>query len=466
MSFNLDEVAIRVSNVTKTYKIFKTPGKRFLYHMFHTNSGTDFVALNNVSFEVKKGESFGIIGRNGSGKSTMLQILAGIIKATSGEVTVNGRIAALLELGSGFNPESTGYENIYMNAAILGVSKDEIEEKISQIVEFADIGDFVKQPVKTYSSGMYIRLAFAVAINVDADILLIDEALAVGDVFFRQKCYSKLNQLKDEGKTIILVSHGMNEVEQFCDRALLLNRSNVIMCGDSREAVQRYYMFEQEEYVQTRQDKESSLSDEEAALDKDWCYEFMDWKKCENSIFNCVVNVSEEINSGKVRFLNIGIFDKEGRSSKVFHQGEDAYFLYEVEILEEINTPLVGLVIYDQRNTIIFGKDNLQTYTKVPYHVGKGDIVRCLFAVKMDIAVGEYTIDVGFNTMRAEDYKERSYRNQEEVNNTIERLCCLPKVGNFAIHEKIVGEPMKIMFHGCSNLPSQVEMMIEAKEGK
>ena len=182
MSCNSDEIAISVKNLTKVYKIFETPGKRFLYHMFHTNTGRDFVALDNINFEVKRGEAFGIIGRNGSGKSTMLQILAGIIKATSGEVTVNGRIAALLELGSGFNPESTGYENIYMNAAILGLEKEEIEQKIDQIIKFADIGDFLNQPVKTYSSGMYVRLAFAVAINVDADILLIDEALAVGDV--------------------------------------------------------------------------------------------------------------------------------------------------------------------------------------------------------------------------------------------------------------------------------------------
>ena len=167
-----------------------------MYHLFHTKTGRDFVALDDVSFEVKKGESFGIIGKNGSGKSTMLQILAGIIKPTSGDVHVNGRIAALLELGSGFNPDSTGYENIYMNAAILGIKKQDIEKKVQEIINFADIGEFINQPVKTYSSGMYIRLAFAVAINVDADILLIDEALAVGDVFFRQKCYAKLNELK------------------------------------------------------------------------------------------------------------------------------------------------------------------------------------------------------------------------------------------------------------------------------
>ena len=192
------DIAVSVKNLSKVYKIFDSPTKRLSYHLFHLNSGTDFWALDDVNFEIKKGEAFGIIGKNGSGKSTMLQILAGILKASSGEIKVNGRIAALLELGSGFNPESTGYENIYMNAAILGVKKDEIESKIKEIVEFADIGDFIYQPVKTYSSGMYIRLAFAVAINVDADIILIDEALAVGDLFFRQKCYAKLNQLKEQ----------------------------------------------------------------------------------------------------------------------------------------------------------------------------------------------------------------------------------------------------------------------------
>lgn len=453
MSYNSDEIAIRVSNVTKAYKIFDTPGKRFLYHMFHTKSGRDFVALDNVSFEVKKGESFGIIGRNGSGKSTMLQILAGIIKATSGNIEVNGRIAALLELGSGFNPESTGYENIYMNAAILGVSKEDIDKKVHQIIEFADIGDFVNQPVKTYSSGMFVRLAFAVAINVDADILLIDEALAVGDVFFRQKCYAKLNQLKEEGKTIILVSHGMNEVEQFCDRVLLLNQSQMLMCGDSREAVQRYYMLEYDE----KEYEEDEFQNDESILKT----HFSTWEKKAQSIFNCDVTSGAEINCGKVKFLNVGIFDKEGKASRIFHQGEDAYFLYEVEMLQDIRTPLAGIVFYDQKNTIIYGKDNLQTYTEVSGKVKKGTIIRCLFKIKMDIAVGEYTFDAGFNTISMEDFNARGSRNQEEVNETVERLCTLSKVGNFAVHECIKGDPMRIRFHGCCDLPTDIELIVE-----
>lgn len=454
MSYNVDEVAIKVTNVKKVYKIFDTPGKRFLYHMFHTKSGRDFVALDDVSFEVKKGESFGIIGRNGSGKSTMLQILAGILKETSGSVEINGRVAALLELGSGFNPESTGYENIYMNAAILGVSKEDIDAKVDQIIEFADIGDFVKQPVKTYSSGMFVRLAFAVAINVDADILLIDEALAVGDVFFRQKCYKKLDQLKEEGKTIILVSHGMNEVEQFCDRVLLLNKSQVLMCGDSREAVQRYYLLAQE-------NKDYSIDGVAEGEENTLKSSFEEWEKRADSTFNCDISQGKEINSGKVKFLNVGIFDQYGKACKVFHQGEEAYFLYEVELLEDVGIPLTGIVFYDQKNTIIYGKDNLQTNTEVSKFVRKGNILKCLFKIKLDIAVGEYTFDAGFNTIAPKEFENRGYKNQEEINQAIERLCTLSRVGDFVIHENVIGNPMKIMFHGCCDLPTNIEIIME-----
>ena len=461
MSYN-DEIAIQIKNVTKVYKIFRSPGERFLYHMFHTHKGKNFIALDNISFEVKRGESFGIIGRNGSGKSTMLQILAGIINATSGEVNVNGKIAALLELGSGFNPESTGYENIYMNAAILGVSKVDIEKKIQRIIDFADIGDFLNQPVKTYSSGMYVRLAFSVAINVDADILLIDEALAVGDVFFRQKCYTRLNQLKKEGKTIILVSHGMNEVEQFCDRSLLLDKSLMIMCGDSRDAVQEYYMLDHKR--KEHNDLDETSSEDEKTIDdmqiSDLTYHFDGWRLQNNAIFNCTKGINNDLNTGKVHFTNVGIFNSKGIPTNVFHQGEEGFFLYEVDINENIDVPLLGIVFYDQRNTIIFGKDNLQTYTEVPESVKKGSKISYLFNIKMDIAVGEYTFDAGFNTIKQADYLKRDISKQEEVNQAIERICCLTKVGNFSIHERLVGDPMKIMFHGCCNLPSKTQMLI------
>lgn len=457
MSFNSDEIAINVNNLTKIYKIFETPGKRFLYHMFHTDMGRDFVALDNVSFNVKKGESFGIIGRNGSGKSTMLQVLAGIIKATSGEVNVNGRIAALLELGSGFNPESTGYENIYMNAAILGVSKDEIEEKINQIVEFADIGDFLNQPVKTYSSGMYIRLAFAVAINVNADILLIDEALAVGDVFFRQKCYAKLNQLKKEGKTIVLVSHGMNEVEQFCDRAILLNKGHLIEIGDSREVVKKYYILDVNDSSKTetrsKVKKHSDINSE-----KDYAIAFDSWCPKEDIYYD--LSDKQEIGNEKSHILRAGIFDKDGYAKRVFTQGEWAYFYIEAKITEDIGVPLVGTIIYNQKNIIVHGKDNLQINGFYPEKVAKNSKIYILQKMKMDVGIGDYTFDVGLATMDKKDYEVRSYRNQEEVNATMERLVTIAQIGSFSVHTKAVGDPMQLMFHGCADLPGTIELKI------
>lgn len=460
MSCNKNAVIISVDHVTKQYRLFSSPFKRLLFYLFHLKTGECFTALEDVSFSVRKGESFAIIGRNGSGKSTMLQILAGIIRPSSGHIFVNGKVAALLELGSGFDPECTGYENIYMNAAILGATKSEIEKRINQIIDFADIGDFIKQPVKTYSSGMYIRLAFSVAINVDADILLIDEALAVGDVFFRQKCYKKLNELKEQGKTIILVSHGMNEVEQFCDRALLLNKSKVLMCGDCREAVQKYYLLDHIDNLET-QDSEfvTQIYDTKRKfVNKD--YDFDIWKKRKGAEFNCNVLYDHEINNGKAVFVNVGIFDKNGNASNVFTQGDKAFFLFEVETLENIEVPLFGLVFYDQRNTIVFGKDNLQTRTSVPDKVSKKTVLCSLFSIKMDLAVGEYTFDAGFNSIDVNTYNNRHNYEQEEINSQMDRICTLSKVGTFSIQEKKIGDPMKISFHGCCDLASRIDVRI------
>ena len=212
---------------------------------------SDFWALRHVSFEVAPGERFGVIGRNGSGKSTLLQMIAGTLAPTEGEITVTGRVAALLELGSGFNPDFTGRENVFINGAIHGLSREQVADRFDAIAAFADIGEFIDQPVKLYSSGMFVRLAFAVGTSIDADILLIDEALAVGDVFFRQKCYRRLDELRERGVSIVLVSHGLGDIEQFCDRALLVERGEALFVGPSVEAVKRYYLLESREKLKS-----------------------------------------------------------------------------------------------------------------------------------------------------------------------------------------------------------------------
>lgn len=237
------EVAIDVRGVSKRYEIYQKPADRLKQAIFRgrRNFYKEFWALKDVSFQVYKGETVGIVGCNGSGKSTLLQIISGILKPTKGEVSVNGRVAALLELGSGFNFEFTGKENIYMNAAILGLSKKEIDDLYDEIIKFSGIGDFINQPVKTYSSGMAVRLAFAIQAVVPKEILIVDEALAVGDEFFQRKCYSKIEEFKRTGGTILFVSHSANTIIELCDRALLLDGGELLLEGESRDVINIYH---------------------------------------------------------------------------------------------------------------------------------------------------------------------------------------------------------------------------------
>jgi lipopolysaccharide transport system ATP-binding protein len=248
MSF--DEVAIRVRDVDKHYLLFERPDQRLkqmLVPRLQRLAGLqpkqyyrDFAALTRVSFEVRRGETVGIIGRNGSGKSTLLQIICGTLRPNRGAVEVNGRIAALLELGAGFNPEFTGRENVYINGAILGLGKDEIDRRFDSIARFADIGPFLDQPVKTYSSGMYVRLAFATAINVDPDILVVDEALAVGDEAFQRKCFARIEEIQEHGGTILFVSHAAQTVVQLCSRAMLIDGGELLLDGRPKLVVSQY----------------------------------------------------------------------------------------------------------------------------------------------------------------------------------------------------------------------------------
>lgn len=245
-----DLSAIEVRGVSKRYALFSSPAERLrrsaavrvrrLLGQAYPSNGSEFAALDFVSFEIGRGETVGIVGRNGSGKSTLLQIICGTLSPTSGTVRVNGRIAALLELGSGFNPEYTGRDNVFLNSAILGASEEETRARMDQILDFADIGRFIDQPVKTYSSGMYVRLAFATAINAQPDILIVDEALAVGDEAFQRKCFARLRQIQEQGATILFVSHNAQSVISLCSRAILLDQGQMLMEGAPKEVTAQY----------------------------------------------------------------------------------------------------------------------------------------------------------------------------------------------------------------------------------
>ena len=236
------DIVISVKNLTKTYRIFGHPGDRIKQAMtlgrmkFHR----EFTAINDISFDIRQGETFGIVGHNGSGKSTLLQLICSILKPTFGEVTVNGRISALLELGAGFNPEFTGRENVYFQGAVMGTPKSEMDDNFDKISAFADIGEFIDQPVRIYSSGMYVRLAFATAIHSTPDILIIDEALSVGDEPFKRKCFERIRNFREQGGTIVYVSHNMASVIELCDHALLLDQGNLSAIGQPKQVIASY----------------------------------------------------------------------------------------------------------------------------------------------------------------------------------------------------------------------------------
>lgn len=463
MEYNND-FAVRVNNLSKSYRIIRSPWQKLQYYLFHRNCGQDFFALKDVSFEIKKGETFGIIGVNGSGKSTLLQVLAGIIPKTGGEMEVSGKISALLELGSGFNPENTGIQNIYLNAAILGVTKENIDRKCDEIVAFADIGEFINEPVKTYSSGMFIRLAFAVAINVDADIIIIDEALAVGDIFFRQKCYAKLNEMKAEGKTIILVSHGMNEVEQFCDRALLLNRGEQVMLGNSGDVVEKYYLLNQEgssASLAMQAEEMSSGADEAVIEQKEGGFFDFHWNPESDSYID--LSQSIEQNNGMAHYFKVGIFDENGKARRVFRQGEYGYFYSEVAVDKDILTPINGIILTNEKNVIVHGKNSFQTEIKHVDHVSAGSIVRSCIKMKMDLAYGEYTVELGFCMLPWNVYNHRSAIPHEELNESLVVLASRRNVASILIQGKAEETPSQLKFYGLIDLESEFGLQIVEK---
>jgi ABC-type polysaccharide/polyol phosphate transport system ATPase subunit len=257
------EIAIQASKLSKTYKLFKEPVDRLkeALHPFRKKYHTDFHALSDVTFDVYKGETLGIIGKNGAGKSTLLKILTGVLTPSSGTYSVRGRISSLLELGTGFNPELSGIENVFFNGMLLNIPREELEHKLSSILAFADIGEFIEQPVKVYSSGMFARLAFAVAFHVDPDILIVDEALSVGDMAFQKKCFDKFHEIRSKGSTILFVSHDPFQVKGYCQRALYLKNGEVVIFGNSSDVVDAY-SYDQESEIRAKANKARVIKEE------------------------------------------------------------------------------------------------------------------------------------------------------------------------------------------------------------
>jgi lipopolysaccharide transport system ATP-binding protein len=448
-------LSVSVDNLSKRYMLYEKPRDRLkhsLFRHFGKTYGHEFWALHDIHFELHKGETLGVIGRNGSGKSTLLQIIAGTLTATTGEVKANGRVAALLELGSGFNPEYTGRENAFLNGAILGISRKEMESRMEEIIAFADIGEFIDQPVKSYSSGMFVRLAFAVTTGLDAEILLIDEALAVGDVFFTQKCYGRLEHLRKQGVSIILVSHSMTDVEQFCQRAILLHHGMAVHQGPAPEVVNKYYLIAQDERLFKPAAQPRYPSPVDAGVPKANSVPSDFWPSAE-AFYN--ISQISQISNNWARCTGVALCDSHGQPSRAFRQGEAAYFYYEFEILKDMEVPIGGIVLQNEKGIIVHGKNTLQYGTTVPTWVPQGGRLRFQQKICLEIAIGDYTVEVGLAALSRHDYDRCGTFSHAELDAKIVRICHLAPVGEFAVIFRDQWDQMQLLHHGIANLSGQ-----------
>ena len=384
----MQQTTIKVENISKVYRIYDNPKDRFLevVHKEGKKYGKDHYALDDVSFEVKEGEILGIIGVNGSGKSTLLKIITGVLQPTKGNVTVNGRISALLELGAGFNPEYTGVENIYFSGLIMGFPKKEMDEKVQGIVEFADIGDFINQPVKTYSSGMLVRLAYAVAVSIEPDILIVDEALAVGDVYFQMKSMSKMEELFRKGKTVIFVSHDTASVRKLCNTAIYLDKGKIVAKGTAKEIEDLYE-------AKAREVMSNSTRTEERDAVKKTNVNLLETESgdqiFENKEYTKIVEHSREGN-GKAKVCNVEFLSEDRLPLQIVEGNCKGIVRISIIFYEQCQFS-VGYHIRDEKNEPVLGSNTI--YEGLGEISGQpGDRIIVEFETDLPLKEGRYNI--------------------------------------------------------------------------
>lgn len=462
---------IDVQNVSKRYEIYAKPKDRLKQMVLprlrraigrsapsgEGNYFREFWALDSVSLRVERGETVGIIGRNGSGKSTLLQIIAGTLAPTTGQVDTFGRIAALLELGSGFNPDFTGRENVFLNGKILGLTQAQIVARYEQIAEFADIGEFIDEPVKTYSSGMFVRLAFAVQAHIAADIVIIDEALAVGDIFFTQKCYGRLQSLVDSGAAVILVSHDMATVSQFCRRVMVIDRGKAIFSGNPVSAINRYMSLGREAQPSTLEpgtDQNINTQNDTTETNFPWPgpSAFFDLEK------------SDVVGNGQAEFLGAALVSiEDGKPRRLFQMGEAVDFFYSFRALQRMDVPFGGINIVNERNVIVHGINSLQRRIDAPESVAPGTVLRFRQRMVLNLGIGEYTFVVGLATTDPITYRNADLMPHPSLDEKCRQVLLAGHAGTFTITFRTEG--IAAPYHGLADLPGESQLVTLPPEG-
>jgi len=419
------KIAICAEDITKIYKLYDKPSDRMKEALGLTRKKKhkEHYALQNVDINIYQGETVGIIGTNGSGKSTILKIITGVLNPTMGNLTVNGRISALLELGAGFNMEYNGIENIYLNGTMMGFSKKEIDAKLDDILAFADIGDYVYQPCKTYSSGMFVRLAFAVAINIEPEILIVDEALSVGDVFFQAKCYHKFEEFKKMGKTILFVSHDLSSIAKYCDRVILLNKGHKLGEGSPKEMIDAYKQVLVGQYS-VEEDTESLLHDEDITA--------LAAKKASSDKMGVNPDALEYGTKDAI-ITEYYVTDKSGTKTTAIIKGEPWTLHYKVEFTNDIAAPIFAFTVKNVHGTEITGTNTM--FEKAFLENGNaGEVKEISFTQNMDLQGGEYLLSLGVTGYENEKF-EVYHRLYDVLNITV--ISDKDTVGYYDMNSKI-----------------------------
>lgn len=466
-----EDTVISVQHAAKAYRIWESPSSRLTAPLFESagrllpatsgpgrwlrdragRSYRDFWALHDVSFEIRRGESLGIIGRNGSGKSTLLQIIAGTLQPTSGTVRVNGRVAALLELGSGFNHDFTGRENVYLNAAVLGLSRAEVDERFDQIAAFADIGDYIDQPVKTYSSGMFVRLAFAVQTAVEPKILIVDEALSVGDIFFQQRCYERMRQLVDRGVCVILASHDLASVQRFCQSTIVLQRGRLKYHGPATEGTKFYVHLEQEEKATAYAAQAAAPA---AALPSPTATAGIPgWP----ATLEPVPPDVKILGNGWARCTGFAVVDAAGSPCRHFRQGETLGVFYEFEILQDMEFCVGCVTIRDKTTQAVHSKITLQDGIRAPARVARGTRLRFRQDTVLNLACVDYTLDIALEMISAALLEQPGISYEEFMAAQL-RICELHAVASFSVRLRDATAPFQLLHFGQAGLPGRSVM--------
>lgn len=430
MSNNEKETIIEIKDLVKDYKMFSKKQDRLIETIFPMiNRHSNFRAMNNLNLEVKKGEVLGILGKNGAGKSTLLKMITGVVIPTKGSIQVNGKISSLLELGTAFNPELTGEENIYQHGQVMGLTRKEIEAKKQEIIDFADIGEHLSQPVKTYSSGMFARLAFACAINVDPDVLIVDEVLSVGDMAFQLKCFKKFQDFKQRGKTILFVTHNVSDVLKNCTRVIILENGTKTFDGDTKDGVELYKKIitgnatkkvEDNENVQESNNK-GKVGVENISTNT--------WK----SHFSENPNLIEYGNK-KAEVIDYGIFDEKGNFLSSIDNEKEVVLKSKIKFNETIDNPIFTMTIKDFNGIEIAGTNTMNEKI-YPGKFEKGDIVSVSFKQRLPLAPNKYTLSFSCTHINAKGELEVLNRKYEAL--LIEVISSKDSVGLLRIDPEI-----------------------------